>query len=494
MVLLGIDLGTSSIKVSAVCVQTKQTLSSIQYPPEEVGIDAPEAGWAEQSPDQWWQHVKEAIQQLVLPEGFDKKDISAIGIAYQMHGLVLLDKEGNVLRPSIIWCDSRAATIGEEAFQGLGGTQILSSLLNSPGNFTASKLAWVKQNEPEVYERAHKMMLPGDFIGFRLTNKLTTTSSALSEGIFWDFQANQVSEDLLRYFGFPSSILPDIQPVFSVHGRVSAEISAELGIPVGTPVTYKAGDQPNNALSLRVTEPGEIAATAGTSGVIYAVSDQISYDPLSRVNSFAHVNHTAEQTRIGILLCINGTGILNRWIKENFASHLSYPELNQRAAQAPIGSDGITILPFGNGIERVLENKKTDVQIHGIDLNRHSLAHISRAVQEGIACSFQYGFELMQAQGVQPKVIRAGKANLFLSEVFCEILTNITQTAIELYDTDGAKGAALAAGVGSGQFANLGEALETLSLLKIYQPEPNLSQSYQQLYHNWLRHLQQSKA
>lgn len=492
MVLLGIDLGTSSIKVSAVSVATKQTLASVQHPPVEVGIDAPEIGWAEQSPDQWWQHVKEAIQLLIQSNTFDKKDISAVGIAYQMHGLVLVDEAGVVLRPSIIWCDSRAASLGEAAFDTLGREKILANLLNSPGNFTASKLAWVKQHEPDVYAKIHKMMLPGDFLSYRLTGDLTTTSSALSEGIFWDFKKNEVSEDLLQYFGFSKSILPDIQPVFSVHGRVSSEVAAELGIPEGTPVTYKAGDQPNNALSLRVTEPGEIAATAGTSGVIYAVSDQVSFDPFSRVNSFAHVNHTNEKTRIGILLCINGTGILNRWIKENFASHLTYTELNQLAAKAPIGSEGITILPFGNGIERVLENQKTGVQIHGIDLNRHSISHISRAVQEGIACSFHYGFELMQAQGVQPRVIRAGKANLFLSEVFCEIVANITQTTIELYDTDGAKGAALASGVGSGSFENLHDALDTLTLLKTYQPSKDLQEQYRELYKNWLSHLHQS--
>lgn len=478
MILLGLDIGTSSIKASAVDAQTRQTLATVQYPDKEVAIDAPEKGWAEQSPDQWWHHAAEAIKRLVALGVFSGEDVASIGISYQMHGLVMVDQEGHVIRPAIIWCDSRAASIGEEAFLAMGPTASLTTLLNSPGNFTASKLAWVKKHQPELFDQIHHIMLPGDFIGLRLTGQATTTPAALSEGIFWDFQKGQVSDMLMNHFGFSKDIIPPIQPVFSDHGRVLPHIAAELGIAANIPVSYKAGDQPNNALSLNVLEPGEIAATAGTSGVIYAVSDQIAFDPASRINTFAHVNHQ-EQTRIGILLCINGTGILNRWVRDQWAPNESYATINQRAADIPAGSDGVLVLPFGNGIERVLENRLTGVQFSGLDLNRHTSDHVFRAVQEGIACSFRYGFDIMKSQGVAPKVIRAGKANLFLSDVFTTSLVNLTQTPVELYDTDGSKGAALAGGFGAGHYSSLPEAMSGLTHLRTIEPTGTLEDTYQ---------------
>ena len=358
MLLLGIDIGTSSIKASVVDADTQQVIASAQFPDFETSISSPQAGWAEQDPEIWWANTIEAIKRVNASGVFDPKNIGAIGIAYQMHGLVMVDKDKKVLRPSIIWCDSRAVQIGEKAFSDIGEDVCLNHLLNSPGNFTASKLAWVKANEPHIYEQCDKIMLPGDYIAMMLTDAITTSNSGLSEGIFWDFQANEVSIDVMDYYDFDENLIPEIKPVFSNHGEVTSEMATLLGMKAGIPVTYKAGDQPNNALSLDVLEPGEIAATAGTSGVVYAVSDQISYDPKSRINSFAHVNHQlGGENRIGILLCINGTGILNRWAKENFGGNLSYAEMNQLAAQAPIGSNGLLVMPFGNGAERMLKNK-----------------------------------------------------------------------------------------------------------------------------------------
>ncbi|AWW00314.1 xylulokinase [Arcticibacterium luteifluviistationis] len=490
MYLLGLDIGTSSIKASVVDAKTKKVVASAQYPDTETAISSPKAGWAEQSPEMWWENSQKAIERVIAKGGFDTKDLVSIGISYQMHGLVMIDKEKNVLRPSIIWCDSRAVEVGEKAFKQIGEEKALSHLLNSPGNFTASKLAWVKENEPAVFEKCHKIMLPGDYIGMMLTNEITTSNSGLSEGIFWDFCDNQVSEDVMKTYGFDMDLIPKIQPVFSNHGEVSKEIADKTGIPAGIPVAYKAGDQPNNALSLNVVNPGEIAATAGTSGVVYAVSDKVSYDPKSRINSFAHVNHQLdEQTRIGILLCINGTGILNSWVKHNIAKGLDYPEMNQAAAKVNIGSNGLSVLPFGNGAERMLENKLVGAQFMNIDFNQHSDAHIYRASQEGIAFSLKYGFDMMQANGVIPKVIRAGQANMFLSDVFSETLVNATQTPVELYDTDGAKGAALGGGFGAGIFDSLEQTMEGLTLLKVIEPKENNKDAYQEAYQSWLNAL-----
>jgi xylulokinase len=485
MYFLGLDLGTSSIKASVVDAQTQQVLAAAHYPDVEAAIDSPQTGWAEQSPEMWWQNTILAIKRVLTK--IDVKKIEAIGISYQMHGLVMLDKNRKVLRPSIIWCDSRAVAVGEAAFKAIGEERSLAHLLNSPGNFTASKLAWVKANEPAIYAQCDKIMLPGDYISMRLTDELTTSASSLSEGIFWNFKENEVSADIMRVYGFEASFLPKIQDVFSNHGQVSKQIAEEFGFNRNVSVCYKAGDQPNNALSLSVLDAGEIAATAGTSGVIYAVSDKVAYDAASRVNTFAHVNHepAKAKTSLGILLCINGTGILNAWTKRSYGNNLTYAEMNKQAAGVKIGSEGLLMMPFGNGAERMLQNKVLGASMHGINLNLHQSSHVFRAAQEGIAFSMQYGFEVMKNMGVQPSVIRAGKANMFLSEVFQEAVVNTTGVPVELYDTDGAKGAALGAGIGLGYFSKPKDAFTKLTKIGVIEPEKHKTAAYQETYQKW---------
>jgi len=483
MLLLGIDIGTSSIKISVVDSATQNAIASAQYPDSENAILAPEPGFAEQSPDMWWQQVQQAIQLCNNSGGYDPADISAIGIAYQMHGLVIVNKDQQVLRDSIIWCDSRAVEIGNKAFAAIGEKKSLKHLLNSPGNFTASKLAWVKKNEPEIYDQIDKVMLPGDFIAMKFTGEVTTSESALSEGIFFDFVNNRISEDVLKYFGFSKNLFPAIQPVFSDHGRLLKSVAEKLKLKAGIPVTYKAGDQPNNALSLNVLNPGEVAATAGTSGVIYGVSDKLAYDPQSRVNTFAHVNYTDKQKRLGVLLCINGTGRLYSWLRSTFGQHLSFGQMNERAAQASSGSYGVRILPFGNGVERMLCNQPVGAHLHNIDLNLHGQSHIFRAAQEGIACSFRYGLDIMRSNGMNPSVIRAGKANLFLSDLFTEIFVNATGVPVELYKNDGSAGAALGAGIGSKIFKSPAEAFSKMEKIKVVEPSGN--KKFEPIYEDW---------
>ncbi|MDB5193659.1 MAG: carbohydrate kinase [Segetibacter sp.] len=488
MLLLGIDLGTSSIKVSVVDAATQQTLASAQYPETEREIISLQSGWAEQSPERWWDDVKQAIKKVNSLGFYTHGDIGAIGISYQMHGLVLLDKEGNVLRNSIIWCDNRAVPYGENAFKNIGEEKALSTLLNSPGNFTAAKLAWVKENEPTLFEQIDKVMLPGDFIAQRLTGSITTTPSALSEGIFWDFKKNELSEDVLKEFGFEKSIIPTIKDVFAAHGELSKAVAEELSLKAGIPVTYKAGDQPNNALSLNVLQPGEVAATAGTSGVIYGVSNQPTHDPQSRVNSFAHVNHNSNNASIGVLLCINGTGILNRWVRTLTSGTLSYPEINELASSIKPGSEGLSILPFGNGAERILNNRIVGAHMHNIDFNKHTPAHIYHAAQEGIAFAFRYGLDIMRENAITPKVIRAGKANMFLSSIFANAFVNATGVPIELYECDGSVGAALGAGIGVGYYKEAKEAFQNREILSVIAPTQTIL--YNQLYFSWKQRLE----
>lgn len=488
MLLLGIDLGTSSVKVSLVDAHTQQCVATAQYPETEAEIIALHPGWAEQSPDQWWELVKQAILKCHATGLYQPHDIAAIGIAYQMHGLVLVDSQQHVLRNAIIWCDSRAVETGNRAFEEIGPQRCLSHLLNAPGNFTASKLGWVKQHEPAVYEKVHQVLLPGDFIALKMTGTATTTISALSEGIFWDFKAQTLSEDVLAHFGFSRSFFPDIHPVFGVHGTLRDTVADRLQLRKGIPVTYKAGDQPNNALALQVLHPGEVAATAGTSGVIYGVSDVLRYDPQSRINSFAHVNHGAGLTRIGILLCINGTGIFNKWMKTIAGPQLSYAALNELAAAVPPGANGIYALPFGNGAERMLGNQMIGGHINGIDFNLHDTAHLVRAAQEGIAFAMRYGLDIMRENGMHPTVVRAGKANLFLSNVFTQAFASVNNVAVEFYDGDGSIGAALGAGIGAGIFANAQEAFTKRKAVSVV--EPGNTEVYQNLYAGWKEQLQ----
>lgn len=490
MLLLGIDLGTSSIKVSVIDADTQQTLVSVQYPDKENPVIAVKTGWAEQSPDTWWGHVQQAILKANATNKYNPKDIGAIGVAYQMHGLVVVDKQQKVLRNSIIWCDSRAVSIGDKAFAAIGKKKSLSHLLNSPGNFTASKLAWVKENEPAVYKKIDKVMLPGDFIAMKLTGEATTSISALSEGIFWDFKRERLSKDVFDHYGFDKDFIPDIRPVFSTHGSITKLAAETLSLKEGIPVAYKAGDQPNNALSLNVFEPGEVAATAGTSGVIYGVSDQLTYDPQSRVNTFAHVNHANDNVRTGVLLCINGTGILNRWVRDVVSPAKKYDEINTEALEIPVGCGGMRVLPFGNGAERMLNNRLTGAHFLNLDLNLHTRQHLFRAAQEGIAYSFRYGLDIMRENGMNPKLIRAGKANMFLSPLFSEAFTNITNCTVELYNTDGSIGAARGAGLGWGYYKKIKDAFSGMEKLSVLKPEKKKKEAYEEIYQLWKKDLE----
>ena len=483
--LLGFDVGSSSVKASLVNAETGKCVATAFYPEKEAPIMAVKAGWAEQDPQMWWDNAKLSLKKIMADANVKGEDISAIGISYQMHGLVCVDKNLKALRPAIIWCDSRAVPYGEKAFNDLGADKCLSHLLNSPGNFTAAKLAWVKENEPATYNSIYKVMLPGDYIAMRLSGTVNTTVSGLSEGMFWDFKNNKVADFLMDYYGFDNSLIADIVPTFAEQSVVSAEAAAELGLKAGTPITYRGGDQPNNALSLNVLNPSEIAATAGTSGVVYGVLGDVNYDPKSRVNTFAHVNHHVDQTRLGVLLCINGTGILNAWVHRNITPDISYADMNDLAATAPIGSEGVTIVPFGNGAERVLENKEIGCSINGINFNKHSKAHLVRAAQEGIVFSFCYGMEIMQQMGMDIKKIHAGKANMFLSPLFRDTLAGVSGATIELYDTDGSVGAAKGAGIGAGIYKDNNEAFASLDKLQVIEPNQADRAAYAEAYARW---------
>ena len=491
--LLGYDVGSSSIKATLMDAETGKVLAAATSPDKELEIVAKQLGWAEQDPTVWWEHVKTATKKIQSRTEFDAGDVHAIGISYQMHGLVVVDKNNQVLRPSIIWCDSRAVQIGEQAATDIGQEKCLKRLFNLPGNFTASKLKWVKENEPKVYNKIHKIMLPGDYIAMMMTGDIKTTPSGLSEGIMWDFESNGLADFVLDDYCISNELIAETLPTFSIQGELTKEAANELDLNAGTMISYRAGDQPNNALSLSVLQPGEIAVTAGTSGVVYGVSDQKNYDQHSRVNVFVHVNHTAEDPRYGVLLCLNGTGILNSWLKHNFVAGegLDYEQMNELAAQVPVGSDGLVILPYGNGAERTLENRNIGASVHGWNFNVHKKANFLRAAQEGIVFALNYGLGIMRDMGIQLTTVKAGNANMFLSPLFAEAFATVTQANVQLYNTDGSQGAARGAGIGAGVYKSTDEAFVGLEPVKTIEPNEKLSSAYQQAYAGWEEVLKQ---
>ncbi|MEQ9218342.1 MAG: FGGY family carbohydrate kinase [Cyclobacteriaceae bacterium] len=484
MYYIGFDIGSSSIKASIVDADSKQSVGLASYPDTEMSMISKKTGWAEQEPEDWWKYVCEASRRVIKKAGIDKKGIVGIGLSYQMHGLVLVDKQQRVLRPSIIWCDGRAVAYGNESFSRIGEARSLSQLLNSPGNFTAAKLKWVKENEPDIYNKVYKMMLPGDFIAMKMTGEISTTISGLSEGIFWDFSKNELAGFLMEDLGIDKSLIPKVHGTFFDSGHLSAESANLLGLNAGIPVAYRAGDQPNNALSLGVFEPGDIAATGGTSGVVYSVSDQLIYDQKSRINGFAHVNHSQDHTRIGSLLCINGTGIQYRWLKQQLAPELDYDQIEKIAQKVPVGSDGVHVLPFGNGAERIFENKEVGSHILNVDFNRHDKSHLFRAGLEGIAFSFVYGVEILKELGSEVNKIRVGNDNLFQSRVFSETIATLLNCEIEMVETTGATGAAQAVGFALGHRKSIQEAIGSSQAVDVYMPLPDRS-VYQEHYASW---------
>ena len=490
MYTIGYDVGSSSIKAALFdCVNGNANYKAT-YPKTEMTIEAKKPDWAEQDPGTWWNAVVSATKELLAESKVDPADVAAVGISYQMHGLVVVDKDQNVLRPSIIWCDSRAVEIGEKAFTDIGSEVCLQKLLNSPGNFTATKLKWVKENEPELFDKIHKFMLPGDYIAMKLTGEITTTTGGISEGILWDFSKDSIADFMLKYFGFDKSLIPDIVPVFGEQGELTSKAAKELGLRPGIKVTYRTGDQPNNAFSLNVLNPGDIASTAGTSGVVYGISGSAKYDPETRVNTFVHVNHTEERKRYGILLCVNGTGISYSWIKKMIGdSSLSYDDLNKMASEIEIGSEGMSFINFGNGAERLLVNKNPGAVFSGINFNVHSKAHLIRSVIEGVAFSFKYGIDILETLDISPKIINAGSANMFLSPVFRDTLSSLADVPINLYDTDGAVGAARGAAVGAKIYGSFEEAFSGLKKIKVIEPDSSKINKYRPAYDKWLNEL-----
>ena len=316
---------------------------------------------------------------------------------------------------------------------------------------------------------------------------MTTTKTGLSEGMLWDYKNNSVADFLLKYYEIDSSLIPKIVPTFGFQCKLNKKGSSECGLLEDIPIYYRAGDQPNNALSLNVLNPGEIAATAGTSGVVFAVTDNVKTNESERINNFLHVNIN-NSISLGKLLCINGAGIQYAKLKNELNIN-SYDEMNKLSSVVEVGSKQLTYLPFGNGSERMLNNINVGSKMLNFDINIHKKEHVIRATLEGIAFAFVYGMQILINDGVKPKVIRAGNDNLFKSKVFGETISTLINTDIEIYETTGAFGAARAVDLRNRDFNKFENNIIENDFLRTFSPQPNLN-DYKNAYNLWVEKLE----
>jgi xylulokinase len=456
MYFLGIDVSTTATK--ALLIDSAGTVLAVSA--TEYSFETPHPLWSEQHPDLWWDGTQKSIRAVIEESGVDATEIGGIGMTGQMHGLVLLDESGVVLRPSILWndqrtqaqCDEIHARIGRERFIQITGNVALTG-------FTAPKILWVKENEPEVYARAAHILLPKDFVRYKLTGAFAMDKADGAGTVLMNLKKRDWSDEVLSALDIPRIWMPPLYEGTQITGTITSEAASATGLAPGTPVMAGGGDQAAQAVGVGAVKEGVIALTLGTSGVVFATTGGAFIEPEGRLHAFCH--SVPDQWHLmGVMLSAAGS---LRWYRDTFASGMSYDDLLAPAADISAGSDGLLFLPYLTGERTPHPDPLARGAFVGLTV-RHGMAHCTRAVLEGVAFGLKDSFELMKSAGLaridQVRVSGGGAR----SSIWRQILADIFESElVTVNTTEGAAyGAALLAGVGAGCWSDVSSACEAV--------------------------------
>lgn len=475
MTLLGIDVSTTGVK--ALLIDDKGEIVASATTPLQ--LSTPKPLWSEQHPRDWWDAAVNSIRQVLRET--DANDIAAIGLTGQMHGLVLLDEQGEVLRPAILWNDQRCGDQCDELRTRLGKERLIRISGNDAlTGFTAPKILWVRQHEPEVYDRARHVLLPKDYLRYKLTNEYAMDKADGSGTLLFDLEKRHWSNETLAAAEIPSDWLPPTFEGPEVTGRVTREAAAATGLREGTPVVAGGGDQAAGAVGVGAVRPGVLAVTMGTSGVVFAATESPLIEPAGRLHAFCHAV-PGRWHLMGVMLSAAGS---LQWYRDALACDVSFDELVGEAGGVAAGSDGLLFLPYLVGERTPHPDPLARGAWVGLTL-RHSRGHLTRAVLEGVAFGFKDMLSLMQESGAgdvdQVRVSGGGAKSAVWRQILAEVLGT---EMVTVNTTEGAAyGAALLAGVAAGAWPNVDAACaETIRVTDRISPNPNNVARYAELY------------
>jgi xylulokinase len=444
---LGIDIGTGGTRALVIDESGKVISSSAE---EHRPFASPHIGWAEQDPADWWRACGLATRKVLTQSGICSEQIACVGFSGQMHGAVLLDSQGQVVRPALIWCDVRTQKQADELTATIGAER-LRQLTCNPAlpNFTLTKCLWVRENEPENWGRVRSLMLPKDYVRYRLTGERATDLADASGTLLLDVAHRRWSQEILDFVQMDSALLPALYESPEICGRVSEAGAAATGLLSGTPVVAGAGDQAAGAIGIGVVSPGAVSATIGTSGVVLAATNLPALDPEGRVHSFCH----GLANRWLVMGVTQAAGLSLRWFRDQFGAingHTdSYEDLTRMAAKVPAGSDGLLWAPYLMGERTPYLDATARGMLVGLTAS-HTRAHVVRAILEGVAFSLRDTFTIFDQIDVPVKSIRLGGGGA-RSALWRQIQADVYGHAVETVAVEegAAYGAAILAGVGA---------------------------------------------
>lgn len=441
---LGMDVGTGGTRAVLVNDQGQVVASASS---EHAPFRSPYPGWAEQDPVDWWRAAQVAIREVLATSGLTASDIGAIGLTGQMHGAVMLDADGDVLRPSLIWCDQRTDAQCDWLHERIGRERLIELTCNPAlPNFTLTKLLWVRENEPEVFSRIAHVLCPKDYVRFRLTGTYAMDVQEASGTLLLDVTHRSWSSEVARIAGIRESWLPQLFESPKVCAHISPEGASATGLVAQTPVVAGAGDQGAGAVGMGILQPGSVSATIGTSGVVFAATAAPTKDPLGRLHTFCH----AVPARWHVMGVTQAAGLSLRWLRDVIAPGTNYDVLTAEAAQLPAGSDGLIWAPYLLGERTPHLDSHATAAFYGITVS-HTRGHLVRAVLEGVAYSLKDTFTLFDELGIPVQGVRLGGGGA-RGPLWRSIQASIYGYASDVLvaEEGAAFGAALLAGVGAG--------------------------------------------